>query len=1132
MKKHLSIIIILLFPFFLNGQSSYLRLIEKGKYNKTEKKIHKELIKAPDDIELNLYLSILLLQRNYEKYNTNSAYIFLLISRDNYKKINDANELKKLAKNKITLNTFSDYLDKICSEAYTDVVKKNTEQDYQLFLDFYTEMPNQYRDSAIEKRNTVAFSTAIGLNTPTAFQNFMNLYPFAQQYNEAESRRNALEFESVRKIDKIDNYKEFILKYRNAAEVNTALERIYEIAFIDASTKNTSFAYKSFMKEYPNSRQYNEANKLYFERQFYENTVQGNWLSYKSFIKKFPENIWISSALDSIYQYALINNEIAPLDYCVSNFEDEKRTKCLFILHDLITNDSETSTLDYFYNNYNDEMFDAFKISDYDKASKGDELLLHLPFNQNDFIKYDHFIKLVAPNERAFVALQRIISLDLKNKDWNTAIKKMKVYENLFIKNKKYNNLIEILEAKYDFTIKANSIGTSINTTTGGEYSPVISIDDQSLFFCGKNRNDNIGGEDIYVSVKNKNKWSNAVIISDLSAYDANDAPLSISPDGNVMLLFKSGKIFYSEKKSNGWSKAHQYSDNVNTGDWQSDAMITSDGKSLIFTATGLVGQNLFSVNPYNFHGDNLYPSDVFVSTLDENGNWSVPVNLGKTINTPYSERTPFLHPDMKTLYFSSDGHGGLGKLDVFKSTRLSDTCWTCWSEPINMGKEINTFDNDLGYKISTAGDVAYFSYELKNLKQSSVILLIDISGSMAGYKLNSLIEAAYKTCQNAIINNAEISIITFSGSCYFPINSIMPFTKDINDVAAFLSNFQANGGTPLYEAYNDASGYMAKYSSKNSTNKVILLMTDGDANGCTSLIKTLNDLKNKKTLYQTQCIAYDVSSYSNAYADLQKIATTSKGNFYYAESSNDLGLTFEKASSDIFNIVNTTANTDIMTCNLPAHLRPGYVATVSGLILDKDNKPVSTNIKWEDLETGSNIGQSKTDPADGIFFIVLPLGKIYGYYVDSDDYFPISNSIDLRDTINPIEMKQNINIVSFKQMINDGSAVPVNNLFFSVAKSSLLPYSIPELKRVALIIKKNSLKVEISGHTDSDGDEIINQKLSEQRALAVKDFLINEGCNPNNLIIVGYGETKPIVSNDTEEGKAKNRRVELRFIE
>ena len=326
-------------------------------------------------------------------------------------------------------------------------------------------------------------------------------------------------------------------------------------------------------------------------------------------------------------------------------------------------------------------------------------------------------------------------------------------------------------------------------------------------------------------------------------------------------------------------------------------------------------------------------------TTLSTN-QWTEPESLGYQINTPYAERTPFLHPDMKTLYFSSDGHGGIGKLDVFKSTRLADSCWNCWSKPINLGKEINTEESDWGYKISTDGEKAYFS---------------------------------------------------------------------------------------------------KKKSAKE--------------------------------------------------------------------------------------------NEDIYWLNLPPHLRPDFVATVSGKLLDINNKPVAAEIKWEDLQTGKSVGQSKSDPSDGSFFIVLPLGKIYGYYINKDEYFPISNNLDLRNNNKPIEIVSDIKLVAFKQMIEEGTAVSINNLFFNFGKYDLLPYSIPELKRVAKIINNNNLKVEINGHTDNIGDDKNNQVLSEKRAGAVKDFLITEGCSASLLTIVGFGKTQPIASNDNENGRAKNRRVELKFV-
>ena len=115
--------------------------------------------------------------------------------------------------------------------------------------------------------------------------------------------------------------------------------------------------------------------------------------------------------------------------------------------------------------------------------------------------------------------------------------------------------------------------------------------------------------------------------------------------------------------------------------------------------------------------------------------------------------------------------------------------------------------------------------------------------------------------------------------------------------------------------------------------------------------------------------------------------------------------------------------------------------------------------------------------------------------------------------------------------MIDEGVPVRLNNLFFNSGKSDLLPSSVPELKRVAKIIQKENLKVEISGHTDNVGDTKMNQKLSEDRANSVREFLISEGVSENLLTTIGFGESKPVESNNTTRGKAKNRRVELRFI-
>lgn len=127
--------------------------------------------------------------------------------------------------------------------------------------------------------------------------------------------------------------------------------------------------------------------------------------------------------------------------------------------------------------------------------------------------------------------------------------------------------------------------------------------------------------------------------------------------------------------------------------------------------------------------------------------------------------------------------------------------------------------------------------------------------------------------------------------------------------------------------------------------------------------------------------------------------------------------------------------------------------------------------------------------------------------------------------------MEANLTAISYTEMIDGGEPVPINNLFFDFGKSDLLPYSLPELKRVANIIKGSKLKVVISGHTDSVGSDEDNMVLSQQRAGNVKKYLVKLGCDELQLSTIGYGKSKPVAPNETEEGRAKNRRVELHII-
>ncbi len=120
--------------------------------------------------------------------------------------------------------------------------------------------------------------------------------------------------------------------------------------------------------------------------------------------------------------------------------------------------------------------------------------------------------------------------------------------------------------------------------------------------------------------------------------------------------------------------------------------------------------------------------------------------------------------------------------------------------------------------------------------------------------------------------------------------------------------------------------------------------------------------------------------------------------------------------------------------------------------------------------------------------------------------------------------------IVTLEEMKAKDLAVPLNNLFFESAKYEIKPESFPELNGLTAWVKEYDLVIEVHGHTDIVGDEAPNQVLSENRAKAVRTYLVEKGLDPEKVIAKGFGQNKPVAVNDTAEGRAQNRRVEIKI--
>jgi outer membrane protein OmpA-like peptidoglycan-associated protein len=169
------------------------------------------------------------------------------------------------------------------------------------------------------------------------------------------------------------------------------------------------------------------------------------------------------------------------------------------------------------------------------------------------------------------------------------------------------------------------------------------------------------------------------------------------------------GDIFYVKKTAQGWGGPQHYPAPLNSASFESNAMYTADGQAILFISERPGGIGSYHEKGRFFNGSYSGNTDIYVYTIGGDSPGAI-INLGSVINTPFSEYSPYLHPDGKTLYFSSNGHAGLGGLDVYKTTRLNKNSWTEWSEPVNLGKEINTAYNDWGYQVVAQGDQAYFA--------------------------------------------------------------------------------------------------------------------------------------------------------------------------------------------------------------------------------------------------------------------------------------------------------------------------------------------------------------------------------------------------------------------------------------
>ncbi|HTH57454.1 MAG TPA: OmpA family protein [Cyclobacteriaceae bacterium] len=282
-----------------------------------------------------------------------------------------------------------------------------------------------------------------------------------------------------------------------------------------------------------------------------------------------------------------------------------------------------------------------------------------------------------------------------------------------------------------------------------GDYLPMLDATGNKLYFTSKRFGGfskevdgaKEGDEDLYFTIRTNGTWGDPQLLPAPLNSAGNDGAASFSADGQMMVFGACGRqdgvggcdLYFSVLEGEQWSKPLNLGNVVNGPEWDAHSTLSADGTKIIFSSNRMGG----------YGGEDLY-------LVERNpfGEWGVPSNLGPTINTPLTELSPFLSQDGKTLYFSSNGHPGLGETDIFKSVFENGK----WSTPVNLGKPLNTSGDDRYFTIGGSGEKGYISsskaqgkfqlYEIdipKDLRPQSSIV---VAGVVTNAKTNAPVAA------------------------------------------------------------------------------------------------------------------------------------------------------------------------------------------------------------------------------------------------------------------------------------------------------------------------------------------------------------------------------------------------------
>lgn len=515
------------------------------------------------------------------------------------------------------------------------------------------------------------------------------------------------------------------------------------------------------------------------------------------------------------------------------------------------------------------------------------------------------------------------------------------------------------------------------------------------------------------------------------------------------------------------------------------------------------------------------------------------PENLGEAVNSPHPELNPVIAPDGKTLFFSRVGH----PQNTVKS-KVSQDVWFCeatesgWGTARRMPAPVNQEEHNVLYSITPDGQTI-LSHSISredNLTTIRGFSLIRRQGTGWGAPqrlvipgLENLSRGYYETA--CLANDGKTLLMAFSEHRKGRESDLYVSTQNKRGDWSKPARIDA-----LSTKYDETTPFLAAdgqtlYFSSNregglgSNDIYVAKRLDNSWQKWTKPINVGTPINTPE---------YDAYYSVSAAGDYAYLVTYQGGQGKADIVRFKLKRDDRPAAVAPPTVAQTTGNPEVPAQPLPpTSTQSGAVVLLSGKLLDAKTRQVPSNARiiYESLPDGTELGTATPDPITGEYKLVLPYGKKYGIRALVDGYMSKSQNLDLSTATGGRYLEltdRDIALVPLEK----GQAIALNNIFFDTGKSDLRPESFPELNYLLEILtNRKALVIEIGGHTDNVGGNELNNRLSQARADAVRQYLLGKGLAPERITSLGYGETRPVAPNDTDEGRQQNRRVEFTIV-